>query len=173
RACPPASGMRVTCFARYRSAAAAGVKGPRLTPADIAAAYQLPASKPGSLTVGIVDAANDPKAEHDLAVYRKHFHLPPCTTANGCFHQINENGGTKKLPINDPGWGVEISLDLDAVSAACPGCHIVLVEGFTPDIRDLGRAENTAVRFGADVVSNSYGLDEFNGMRSVGERYYD
>lgn len=171
RACPPATGMQVTCFARYR-AAGARLRGPKLTPADIADAYQLPASKQGSLTVGIVDAQNDPKAEKDLAAYRRHFHLPPCTTANGCFRQVNEGGGTKQLPVGDPGWGVEISLDLDAVSAACPGCHILLVEGTTPGVRDLGKAENTAVRLGADVVSNSYGLDEFRGMRSVGDRFY-
>jgi subtilase family serine protease len=67
---------------------------------------------------------------------------------------------------------VEISLDLDAVSAACPGCHILLVEGNSPDVRDLGIAENTAVRLGADVVSNSYGLSEFNGMQTLGKRYY-
>ena len=173
RACPPAHGMQVTCFARYRSAAAGRPSGPTLTPRDIAAAYRLPPHSLGNGTVAIVDAQDDPHAEHDLAVYRARFGLPPCTTHNGCFKKVNEHGKAKPLPQRDPGWGVEISLDLDAVSSACPGCHILLVEGSSPSLHDLGVAENTAVRMGADVVSNSYGLDEFNGMQSFGHRFYD
>jgi subtilase family serine protease len=172
-ACAPAHGMQVTCFARYRTIAANRPSGPSLTPRDIAAAYRLPPRWLGKGTVAIVDAQDDPHAESDLAVYRARFGLPPCTTRNGCFAKVNQHGNTKPLPPRDPGWGVEISLDLDAVSAACPGCHILLVEGNSPTVHDLGVAENTAVRLGADVVSNSYGLDEFNGMQAVGHRFYD
>jgi subtilase family serine protease len=173
RACPPAHGMQVTCFARYRSIPANRPSGPTLTPRDIAMAYRLPPRSLGHGTVAIVDAQDDPHAEHDLAAYRARFGLPPCTTHNGCFEKVNQHGKSKPLPPRDPGWGVEISLDLDAVSAACPGCHILLVEGDFPSIHELGVAENTAVRMGADVVSNSYGLDEFNGMQSPGHRFYD
>jgi subtilase family serine protease len=52
---------------------------------------------------------------------------------------------------------VEIALDVEAVSAACPTCKILLVEADDPSFEGLGEAENTAVRLGAKVVSNSYG----------------
>lgn len=126
-------------------------------PADIASAYQLPTGGGRGQTVAIVDAMDDPNAEADLAAYRAEYGLPPCTTANGCFTKVNQRGDAAPLPSADPGWGLEISLDLDMVSAVCPNCAILLVEGDTPLSTDLGAAVNTAVNLGADVVSNSYG----------------
>ena len=58
---------------------------------------------------------------------------------------------------DDSGWALETSLDLDAVSSACPRCHILLVEGSSPSIADLAAAENEAVKLGAKFISNSYG----------------
>ena len=66
-----------------------------------------------------------------------------------------------------PGWGVEIALDVQAVSASCPNCHILLVEADSPSFANIGKSVNTAVRLGADVVSNSYGGDEFNGIANL------
>jgi subtilase family serine protease len=109
--------------------------------------------------------------EADLAAYRAAFGLPPCTTANGCFRKVNQDGGTEP-PEGDPGWGVEIDLDVQAVSASCPNCSILLVEAAEPSIDAIGAAVNTAVRLGADVVSNSYGTDEFNGILAMGATYY-
>jgi hypothetical protein len=92
-------------------------------------------------------------------VYRSTYGLPACTTANGCFRKVNEQGTASPLSP-DQGWGVEISLDLDMVSAACPACKIVLVEGSSASFDDLGTSENTAVTLGATEVSNSYGGTE-------------
>jgi hypothetical protein len=78
--------------------------------------------------VAIVDAYDDPYAESELATYRSQFGLPPCTTANGCFKKVNQNGATSPLPAADSGWAVEIALDLAMVSAICPSCNILLVE---------------------------------------------
>ena len=100
-----------------------------LGPSDIQSAYKLPASRPGQ-TVAIVDAFGDSTAESDLAMFRSFYGLPPCTTANGCFQKVDQNGGTDYPPDDsDGGWDLETSLDLDAVSSACPNCHILLVEG--------------------------------------------
>jgi subtilase family serine protease len=140
-------------------------------PADIAAAYQLNQSTGAGQTVAIVDAFDNPNAESDLAAARAAWGLPPCTTANGCFRKVNQTGGTKP-PQGDPGWGVEIALDVQAVSYACPKCHILLVEGRTNLLTDLGHATNEAVSLGADIVSNSYGTDEFTGIRALGKRFY-
>jgi subtilase family serine protease len=80
--------------------------------------------------VAIVDAYDDPNAESDLAVYRVQFGLPACTAANGCFKKVAQDGSTN-YPTPPPAgddWVSEITLGLDAVSATCPACHILLVE---------------------------------------------
>jgi subtilase family serine protease len=141
-------------------------------PADIAAAYGLDPSLGADSTVAIVDAYDNPRVEEDLTAYRDVWGLPPCTTANGCFRKVNQRGGSTP-PSPDPGWGVEIALDVQAVSAACPTCHILLVEARQPTFGAIGRSVNTAVRLGADVVSNSYGADEFTGVLRFGARFYD
>jgi subtilase family serine protease len=100
-------------------------------------------------------------------VYRSTYGLGACTTANGCFRKVNQNGGTS-YPRGDTGWAQEISLDLDMVSAGCPNCHILLVEAASSSFGNLFAAENTAVALGANAVSNSYGAIEF-----AGETLYD
>jgi subtilase family serine protease len=131
------------------------------SPADLQSAYALPSSSAGTgQTVAIVDAYDDPKAESDLAVYRAEFGLPACTTANGCFRKVNQNGLAGPLPKSDPGWGGEESLDLDMVSATCPNCHILYIEAANAD-NGLDAGVNTAVRLGANVISNSYGGSEY------------
>jgi subtilase family serine protease len=137
-----------------------------LNPADLQSAYALPSATDGSgRTVAIVDAYDDPNAETDLGVYRATFGLPPCTTANGCFRKLNQNGGTTP-PRSDSGWAQEISLDLDMVSATCPNCGILLVEASSNGFLDLATAENTAASLGAFAISNSYGGSEFSSETS-------
>jgi hypothetical protein len=133
-----------------------------LARADLLSAYKLPASGGAGRTVAIVDAHDDPTAEADLAVYRKTYGLPPCTTQNGCFKKVNQNGKTSPLPAFDPedDWSVEVSLDLDMVSAVCPDCHILLVESDSAEISSMGTAERAATNSGAVAVSNSWGGDE-------------
>jgi hypothetical protein len=126
-------------------------------PADLQSAYRLAGLSGTGGTVAIVDAQDDSKAESDLAVYRSTFGLPACSTANGCFAKVNQDGQAAPLPAADPGWAEEISLDLDMVSAICPSCHILLVEASSPDTGPLMTAVDTAVRMGATAVSNSYG----------------
>ena len=108
----------------------------------------------GSDTVGIVDAYDDPNVEADLAVYRSTFGLPPCTTANGCFRKVNQNGQQSNYPPADGDWDMEISLDVDSVSALCPNCHILLVEA---NGNGLNTAEQEAAALGANQITNSWG----------------
>jgi subtilase family serine protease len=138
-------------------------------PADLQSAYGLIAasgSAGSGQTVAIVDAYNDPYAETDLAVYRKHFELPACGA--GCFTKVNQTGGTK-YPRGNSGWAQEISLDLDMVSAICPNCKILLVEASSNSFTNLGTAEDYAAAH-AKVISNSYGGGEFS---SEGTTTYD
>jgi len=138
------------------------------SPAYLQSAYNAPSATNGvGQTVAIVDAFDDPTAESDLATYRAQFGLPACTSANGCFRKIDQNGGTA-YPNTNASWANEISLDVDMVSALCPNCDILLVEANSADTNDLGTAVNEAVTLGANVVSNSYGGSEFSG-----ESYFD
>jgi subtilase family serine protease len=131
-------------------------------PADLQAAYALPSASAGSgKTFAIVDAFDAPTAASDLNTYRSTFHLPDCTTANGCFRKVNQSGNASPLPRADGGWAQEISLDLDMASATCPNCKILLVEANSNAFTDLAAAEDTAARLGATVISNSYGGSEF------------
>ncbi len=161
-----------------RSARAMGVLANRgaalpagFGPADLDAAYHLPAGGGAGQTVAVVSAFDYPTAEADLATYRATYGLPPCTTANGCFRKLNQDGEAGNYPRVNRGWALESALDLDMVSAACPDCRIILVEGKNPLLRNLAKAVDTAVAAGADVVTNSYGIDEFNGMARFARHY--
>ena len=155
---------------RGRAAGKASVLPAGLGPADLRSAYRLPAGGGQQQTVAIVDAGSDAAAESDLAVYRTTYGLPACTTDNGCFHQVNESGQDAPLPP-DQGWGTEIALDLDMVSAACPGCRILLVGAGSATDADLATSVDTAVELGANEVSNSYGATEYNGMDQYAADY--
>ncbi|HEY1919859.1 MAG TPA: carboxypeptidase regulatory-like domain-containing protein [Streptosporangiaceae bacterium] len=130
-------------------------------PGDLQSAYNLPSATAGSgATVAVVDAGDDPTAEADLGVYRAQYGLPPCTTANGCFEKVNQEGQQGNYPPSVSGWPTEESLDVDMVSAACPNCHILLVEANSALVTDLGASVDEAVALGAQYVSNSYGVSE-------------
>ena len=58
------------------------------------------------------------------------------------------------------------------ISAACPHCHILVVEANQPSLPALGKAEDTAARLGAQVISNSYGTRE-DGYSFSLSKYYD
>jgi subtilase family serine protease len=159
---------RVTGVAKsdLAKAAASGYFGP-LGPPQIQQAYNLPSASAGKgQTVAIVDAYDDPTALSDVAQYRKTFGLPtmttPCskTAAMPCISKVNQQGMPSPLPSPNAGWAGEISLDLDMVSATCPNCNIVLVEGTTSSFKNLGTAAQTAAKLGANVISNSYGGGE-------------
>jgi subtilase family serine protease len=132
------------------------------SPADIQSAYGLPGlNTTATPTVAVVDAYDSRTAEADLGVYRRQYGLPACTTANGCFRKVNQRGGST-MPAANAGWAAEIALDLDAVSAACPTCKVLLVEADTPSFANLGAAVNYAAAQGVAAISNSYGGSEGN-----------
>ena len=150
--------------------AVAGPPATAVTPAQLKSAYQLPDSGTGQ-TVAIVDAYGYSTAEADLGVFRSYYGLPACTTANGCFKKVDENGGTN-YPADDPGWSIETALDLDAVSATCPKCDILLVQATTAYSDDLAQSVNTAASLGAKEISNSYGGPE-SSAEQVLDPYYN
>lgn len=175
RACDAAGPTQARCFALVQPdggqhpASAQDVPG--YGPQDLQAAYQLPIERGQGQTIAIVDAFDDPAAEADLAVYRNTFGLPPCTTANGCFKKVNQRGVEGEYPPPNSSWILEISADLQMVSAACPRCNILLVEGDSNSVTNLAAAVDTAAQLGAKAISNSYGTTEYNGMLDLASSY--
>ncbi|MGH8962906.1 MAG: putative Ig domain-containing protein [Jatrophihabitantaceae bacterium] len=141
-------------------------------PSNLQSAYQLPSASAGAgQRVYIVDAYDDPNAASDLSAYRSQYGLPACTTANGCFQKLNQNGQSSPLPTGDTGWAGEISLDLDMVSAACPNCAITLIEA--NDASDnLFAAVKEAATLGAKFVSMSWGGSESGSESSYDSQYF-
>jgi hypothetical protein len=183
-ACATQKAGHVSCFLAYdpqtptvRAAAtgfnAGALAGPTGWGApDIQKAYKLPVSRSGG-TVALVEWYDTPKLETYLNVYRKQYGLGSCTTANGCFRKVNQNGKASPLPQNGTGSGadLEATLDVDMVSAVCPKCHILVVEANSPAFSDVAAAENTAARLGAVAISNSYGARETGYSQAYASAY--
>ena len=156
-------------------------------PSDLRKAYSLASAAVNNgkgQTVALVDAYDDPTIESDLATYRAYYGLPPCTTANGCFRKVNQDGEQGNYPaVANPSWEPEIALDVEMVSAICPNCHILLVEANSADEAvamsnpvqhsDLGAAVDTAVNLGATEVSNSYGSAGPEPDQTFFDHYYN
>ena len=129
-------------------------------PADLSSAYDIPAGGGSGQTIAVIEAYGYPRAESDLAVYRAKYGLPPCTSKDGCFEKVNEQGEQASYPAEEPEWDGEAALDEDMASAACPECHILMVEGTTELPADLGESVNTAAKLGETEISNSYAYRE-------------
>lgn len=178
-ACAAADSAHATCYVLYstRTPVTDGLSAALAAPAGwgakaIEAAYKLPVTRGKGQTIAIVDAYDTPKLATYLDEYRARYGLPACTTANGCFRKVNEKGKSSPLAPDGTlsGWDLETVLDADMVSAACPLCHIVVVEGNSASSDDLATAENTAARFGT-VISNSYGARENGYMQTFAPAY--
>ncbi len=135
-------------------------------PANLQSAYDIPTSGGSGETVALIDAYGYKEAEADLAKYREKYGLAACTKASGCFKKVNEKGEEKNYPAEggelEKVWALESALDVDMVSAACPGCHIMLVEATTQEPKDTAAAAEEAATLGATEISNSYGYPENN-----------
>lgn len=136
-------------------------------PAQFRSAYNLPSVAPRSQTIAIVTAYDSPNIEKDLRVYSTTFSLPVCSSSNRCFRKVNGAGKKAPLPDRNALWALEASLDVEVTHAVCPNCKILLVEAASGSISDLVSAVDTAVRLGADVISNSWVVDEFRGETAL------
>lgn len=145
----------------------AGSKSSAYTPSDLQSLYGVTGAaltQAAGTTVAVVDAGHDPQVATTLATYRSTFGQPPCTAASGCFRQVNQRGGTDfsgVVSASAIGWDTEIALDVEAVSAVCPTCSILLVEADSTVDTDLMAAMREAVALGASYVSMSWGGSEF------------
>lgn len=130
------------------------------TPSQIRAAYGFTGvSQTGAgQTIAIVDAYGDSTLSSDLHAFDQQFGL-----ADPKLTVVNETGGTK-LPANNSGWDMEISLDVEWAHAIAPGANILLVEANSASLSDLLSAVNYARNAaGVSVVSMSWGASDFSG----------
>jgi hypothetical protein len=143
-------------------------------PRAIESAYRLPVNRDSHRTVAVSIANNTPHLGRYLAVYRKHYHLPPCTIVKHCLRIVNQRGKASPLPHHGGehnGWSVEATLDVSMISAACPHCHILVVEANDASFTSLAATEITAARLGAAVISNSYGAREGGALQAFAKAY--
>jgi hypothetical protein len=147
----------------YRYTIPRAARGPAggYTPNALAKAYSFNAKSGKGETVAIVDWNDDPSVRSDLNHFDKHYGLPKETSKS--FRVVNQNGKAHPLPSPDQHASVEIALDVEAVRGVCQKCKIILVEAKAGLSTDLAKAENTAARFGVDVISNSFGSPEVKG----------
>jgi subtilase family serine protease len=126
--------------------------GAGLSAANLEDAYKLPSATKGKgASVYIVDAYDNPDVANDFAEYRSVMGLPV-----GTLNKYNQQGQESNYPAGNVGWGVEIDLDVEMVSASCPKCTVNLIEANSNSSDDLGAAEVEAVKLGATIISNSY-----------------
>lgn len=128
-------------------------------PSQIKTAYginQLTATGSGQ-TIAIVDAYGSPTITNDLAVFCQQFGLPAANLT------IAYPGG--KTTTNS-GWALETSLDVEWAHAIAPDAKILLVAAKSASISDLITAIDYATSQGAQVVSNSWGGNEFSSEAS-------
>jgi hypothetical protein len=129
-------------------------------------------------TIAVVVAYADPtQARADLNIYRKTYGLPAC---NSCLSVIGPFGqprspGPSQDTVNH--WQFETSLDLEAISALCPNCHITLALATSDLSGDLSAAQINAASSTPtipkpDIISDSFGapLKNMNGDPYFGSK---
>ncbi|MGC8667247.1 MAG: S53 family peptidase [Chthonomonadales bacterium] len=140
--------------------------GGGIGPADIRAAYNLPASG-GSGVIAIVDAYHDPYALSDFNKFSAYYGLPvetstnPTASSNKVFQVIYASGSK---PRYNTGWSQEASLDIEWAHAMAPNAKVVLVEAASNRFSDLFKAVKVASGIpGVQEISMSWGGSEFSG----------
>lgn len=139
-------------------------------PVDLETRYNLTGSlgKGSGTIVALIELGDLANAQSDLATYRTTFGL-----GTASFQKYNEEGQQSNYPesCEDFGWCVETDLDIQMVSASCPLCTIYLIEGGNCGgvVCGLEKAEATAVKLGAKILSNSWGCSSFNYGENCGD----
>ena len=189
RAASPWPGLRRDRIGRARRGRCEAIVAP--PPVRVAAArFALPGSGPmleggGELrrlrscgpAVGVQDPRGRRLAADDRARRRlrlpgggsgsrriplERYGLPALHDGERLLREGQREGRSRQLPRRRiEGWDLEAALDEDMASAACPECHILMVEGKQPNCpAELGAAVDTAAKLGATEISNSYGYPE-------------
>lgn len=177
-------GVKAWLAEPHRATAQATSTASVYTPAQVRAAYGLPAlntSNAAALgagqTVFVIAAYHHPNAAADLAAFNTRFGLPGCTklavaagstrlpaaTGNCTFSVLyaaaNATIGAQ-APAYNAGWAQEMALDVQWAHAIAPRARIVLIEATGAGSTALRNAIALANRLGPGVVTMSFGAPE-------------
>jgi subtilase family serine protease len=103
------------------------------------------------ITVAVIIAYHYANLQSDFNKFNSTFGLPGTT-----LNIINLAGN-----VTDSGWALECCLDVQMVHTIAPGANIMVVEAKSSSLLDLMAAINYANNSGANVVSMSWGSNEF------------
>jgi len=146
--------------------------------ADIWTAYGLPPLQSRGnygqgITIGIVDAFYDPQIATNLQNFSTFFHLPMGTasTTITCSSAptltvVNQTGGSPTGVSFNAGWAEEANLDVQQAHAMAPCANILLIAANSNSDANLFTGVQYAYAH-SDLVSNSYGGNEFAGESSL------
>ncbi len=141
---------------------------------DIWTAYGLPPIQARGhygqgITIGIVDAYYDPQIATNLQNFSTFFHLPLGTASSTItcsttptFTVVSQTGGSPTGVTFNAGWAEEANLDVQQAHAMAPCANILLIAATDNGDSNLFAGVQYASTH-SDLVSNSYGGDEFTG----------
>jgi subtilase family serine protease len=127
------------------------------TPAQIQQAYDWPTGRrapDGSgQTILIVDAYGNANVATDVQQFDQLFNISAPAQLSFC--------GAPNGAVDNPGWAVETSADVEYAHAMAPGAQIVLVVSPSDSLTDLAATEAQCVpQYPGAIVSQSFGEDE-------------
>ena len=126
------------------------------TPSDINSAYSL-TSTPNDgngITIAVIGAFGADNLKEDFAKFGETFGLPQ----NNLEIYYASGDGTTNIST---GWNLEAHADTEWVYACASAARIMCVFGTDARMESLFTAVNLAVNMGADIISMSFGSDEF------------
>jgi subtilase family serine protease len=125
------------------------------TPTQIKQAYDMSNITPTGKgqTIALIISYGDSNIQNDVKIFDAKYNLP-----NANISIINLNKNTTN--INMSNWSIETSVDTEWSHAMAPDAHIMIVEADNT-LDSLLNAVDYAVKNGANIVSMSWGTDEF------------
>ena len=130
------------------------------TPQQIRNAYQLTAAETGAgKTIALIEASYYPELSEDLKVFSQKFGLPEAD-----LEIIRLYEGDR--PYQSRQWQLEAAMDVQWAHAMAPEARLLCVVSNGPSFDDLMKAVQYADAHSADIISMSWGVEEFSGQES-------
>jgi len=135
-----------------------------LNPLKIKTAYGLNtiSSNGTGQTIAIIDAYAYPLTtiQSNLNRFCAQYNIPSTTVVS----KIMTNGG--RMPVADPNWGLEISLDVQWSHAIAPGATILMIQAYSSSFTDM----MAAVDYAANEFGSQTSYDgRFKSVNNKGE----
>ena len=173
-------GGPVRCFSQ--AIAHARGEGPKimsgptgLGPKQIQSAYKLAGSAPAGGRSRSSTRSTIPRPRRTSATYRSHYGLPACTTANGCFKKVNQNGAASAAARRPTTAGRRRSASTSTRSRppapTATSCSSRRTRRHDADLDD-GRG-HAPPELGAVAISNSYGGAEDSTILTATTRHFN